>query len=137
AGPVPVVLLKATGVPTGHSTVKALPVTLTGSLKLIVMLPSVARFVAPLIGTVVVTWGAASVLKLNTKLAAIVSGGSLASASVTWAATTVTVQVTPLGKLLVGLSTKLLAGPVPVVLLKATGVPTGHSSVNALAVTFT
>src|SRR5688500_2976866 len=66
-----------------------------------------------------------------------VSGGSLVSASVTCAATTVTVQVTPLGRLALGLSTKLLAGPVPVMLLKPIGVPTGHSSVKALPVTFT
>src|SRR5690348_9880441 len=64
-----------------------------------------------------------------------VSGGSLESASVTCAATTVTVQTLPIGRLPVGSSVKLVAGPVPVVLLNATGVPAGHSSVKALAVT--
>ena len=40
--------------------------TLTGSEKLIVIVVFAARFVAPLAGTVVVTCGAASMVKLNT-----------------------------------------------------------------------
>src|SRR5690242_17191368 len=66
-----------------------------------------------------------------------VSGGSLASASLTLAAATVTVQTVPTSRLLLGVSVKLVAGPLPVVLVKATGVPVGHSTANALAVTFT
>src|SRR5262245_56622019 len=65
------------------------------------------------------------------------SGGSFASASVTCAATTPTVQVVPDGSVGVGSSTKLVAGPAPVVLVNATGVATGHSSVKAVPVTLT
>ena len=69
------------GVPTGHSIVNELVVAATLSLKLTVIVASVVTPVAPLVGVVVNTLGAASVVKLNVKLAAIVSGGSNASVS--------------------------------------------------------
>src|ERR1044071_7138885 len=52
-----------------------LPVTLTGSLNVILMLVLFACCVAPFVGVVAVTLGAASMLKLKTKLAAMLSGG--------------------------------------------------------------
>src|SRR5262245_2149846 len=58
------------------------------------------------------------------------------SVSVTWLATTVTVQVTPPRNGEVGCSTKLEAGEDGVT-VNALGVPTGHSSLNAVPVTFT
>src|SRR5215813_10846570 len=61
------------------------------------------------------------------------SGGSPASTSVTFEATTVTVQTVPTGKSEVGSSTKLLVPPGAAgVTLKVTGVETGHSTVNAV-----
>src|SRR5436305_9712546 len=57
------VTVKATGVPVGHSSLKAEAVTLTGSLKLIVTVVFGLTLVAPLAGVVVVTAGAASVVK--------------------------------------------------------------------------
>jgi hypothetical protein len=59
-----------------------------------------------------------------------------ASTSVTWLATTVTVQTAPPGRFAVGRNTKLAAGEAGVT-VKAIGVPTGHASVNAVPVTFT
>src|SRR6476469_226974 len=56
-----------------------LPVTLTGSLNVMLMLVLFACWVAPLVGVVAVTLGAASIVKLKTKLAAIASGGSFVS----------------------------------------------------------
>ena len=56
--------------------------------------------------------------------------------SVTCEATTVRVQATPPGRLAVGWSTKVVAGEAGVT-VKATGVPLGHSSVKADAVTLT
>src|SRR5436305_8175444 len=125
--------VNATGVPVGHSSLNAVPVTFTGSLKLIVTVVLGDTLVAPLVGTVEVTVGAASTVKLAVKSAVMCWP---ASTSVTWAATTVTVQTTPLGKGDVGCSTKLVAGE-GVVTEKATGVPVGHSSLNAEAVTLT
>src|SRR5215470_2903500 len=61
------------------------------------------------------------------------SGGSPASTSVTFDATTVTVQTVPTGKSEVGSRTKLLVPPGAAgVTLKAIGVETGHSIVNAV-----
>src|SRR5438105_302354 len=51
---------KVFGVPLGHSRLNELVEKVTGSLKLIVMLVFTATFVAPLVGTVVVTAGAVS-----------------------------------------------------------------------------
>ncbi len=75
-----------------------LPVTSTGSVNVRVSPASSATLPAPSAGTVDSTAGAASVVKANTKFAAIVSGGSLASWSVTWAANTVVVHVSPAAK---------------------------------------
>ena len=74
------------------------PVTFTGSLKVIVRLVFVVMLPAPLAGTVVATAGAASIENVKTWLAGIVSGGSLASWSVTCAANTVAVQLSPAAK---------------------------------------
>ena len=54
--------LKACGEPPGHSTEKELAVALTGSLKLTVRFALVETLLAPLVGTVLETLGAASVL---------------------------------------------------------------------------
>src|SRR5215207_4607600 len=80
-----------------------------------VMLVFVAICVAPLVGIVVVTAGGVSIVKAKTKLAAILSGGSLVSWSVTWAAKTVTVQVSPFVKSVFGLIVKMLGPPVTTV----------------------
>src|SRR6185369_1089490 len=57
-----------------------LPVTLTGSLNVTSMLVFAARLVAPLVGLVELTVGAASiVVKLKTKFANRLSGGSALS----------------------------------------------------------
>src|SRR6185295_13765827 len=61
------------------------------------------------------------------------SGGSPASTSVTFEATTVTVQIVPTGRSDVGSRTKLLTPPGAAgKTVKATGVATGHSTVNAV-----
>src|SRR6185369_17145278 len=77
----PVTTVSATlRVPLDEPTIwNQLPVTLTGSLNVSVMFVLFAICVAPLVGVVALTVGAASVLKLKTKLAAILSGGSSAS----------------------------------------------------------
>src|SRR5687767_980105 len=56
-----------------------LPVTLTGSLRVIVTFVLFGTTVAPLAGVVALTVGAVSVPKLKTKLAAMLSGGSFES----------------------------------------------------------
>src|SRR3954453_721354 len=89
--------------------------------------------VTPLVGTVVVTAGGASTVKLVESLAAMLRP---ASTSVTWVATTVTVQAMPPGRLAVGWSTNELAGEAGVT-VKPFGVPTGHSRVKAVPVTLT
>src|SRR5438477_216972 len=66
----------AIGVPAGHSSLKAVPVALTGSLKLIVIGVSIATGLAPATGRVLLTLGAASVVKVKTSSATILSGGS-------------------------------------------------------------
>jgi hypothetical protein len=58
--------VNARGEPTGHSSANELVLALTLSLKLTVIVALVATPVAPLAGVVLVTVGAASVLKLNT-----------------------------------------------------------------------
>jgi hypothetical protein len=75
----------------------------------------VATWVAPLVGIVVVTEGGVSIVKLKTKLAAMLSGGSFVSWSVTCAAKTVTVQVSPFVKSVLGLIVKMLGPPVTTV----------------------
>src|SRR5436305_6933404 len=84
------VTVNATGVPVGHSSLNAVPVTLTGSLKLIVIVVFGATLVAPLAGDFEETDGGASVVKVKTSSACIFVP---ASTSVTCDATTVTVQV--------------------------------------------
>ena len=58
--------------------------------------------------------GGAKVVKLNTRSEAIVSGGSLASWSATWAATIVTVQDSPCAKSTSGFSVKLCGPPLAI-----------------------
>src|SRR3954470_19561592 len=60
------VTVNATGVPVGHSSLNAVPVTFTGSLKFTVTVALSATPVAPLVGTVLVTEGGRSMVKLNT-----------------------------------------------------------------------
>src|SRR5689334_6437607 len=125
----------AAGIVTGlpQLSVTALANTVTLSLKLIVMVAFCATLTALFVGTVEVTDGAASVVNVNTKLAAMLSGGSPPSTSVTFAATTVTVHVVLKGKSAVGSSVKLLTPPgAGGVAVNATGVPTGHSTVHAV-----
>ena len=54
------------GTAPGQPIVTPPAATFTGSVKLIVIVVFAARFVAPFAGTVVVTCGAASIVKLNT-----------------------------------------------------------------------
>src|ERR1043166_8373569 len=61
------------------TSVNQLAVTFTGSLHVIVTSVLLATCVAPLFGTTVVTLGAWSIVKLKTKLAAMLSGGSFVS----------------------------------------------------------
>src|SRR6185503_11399195 len=104
------------GVATGHSTVNAVESRIfTFSLKLIVMFVLVATWVAPLVGIVVVTAGGVSMVKAKTKLAAMLSGGSSESWSVTCAAKIVTVQVSPAAKSAFGLIVKADGPPVTTV----------------------
>src|SRR6185369_6553167 len=115
-----------------------LPVTFTGSLNVTSMFVLVVWFTAPLVGVVVVTVGAESVVwKLKTKLASMLSGGSPLSWSVTCAARTVTVHDSPAVKSAVGLIVKVV-GP-PVTTVSATFfVPLVVQTIwNQLPVTFT
>ena len=135
-----VTTVKLTGEVAGHSRSKlvlaALAVVskLTDSLKLMVMLLVGSTDVAESAGVVVVTLGAASTLKVRTKFAAILFGGSLRSVSLTWAATTVNEHAAPCGKPPVGVSVIVLvfvAGKAGT-LLK--GTPAPQFRVKALAV---
>src|ERR1041385_6541375 len=114
-----------------------LPATFTGSLNVSVMFVLFATWVAPLVGVVALTVGAASIVKLKTKLAAMLSGGSSESWSVTWAAKTVTVQVSAAVKSAFGLIVNVV-GP-PVTTVSATlRVPLDVQTIwNQLPVTFT
>ena len=56
-----------------------LAATFTGSVNVMVRSPVVDAAVAPFVGTVAVTPGAASIVKLKTTFASIVSGGSFES----------------------------------------------------------
>src|SRR5262245_3617361 len=101
------------------------------------MLVLVATWVAPFVGMVVVTAGGVSMVKAKTKLAAMLSGGSFVSWSVTCAAKIVTVQVSPLVKSTFGLMVKVVGPPVTTV---AAGkrVPLVLQTIwNQLPVTFT
>src|SRR5215203_721615 len=80
------------------------------------MLVFVNWLVAPLVGVVLRTAGAASAAeKLNTKSALMLSGGSFVSWSETWAANTVTVQVSFVAKSTAGLTVKVVGPPVTTV----------------------
>jgi hypothetical protein len=59
-------VLNEIGVPVGHSRLKALPVALTDSLKLIAIPVPVLTLVAPSVGLVDVTVGGTSVVNENT-----------------------------------------------------------------------
>jgi hypothetical protein len=59
-------VVKLSGVPVGHSSVKALPVALTDLLKLIVIVELAFTSTAPFVGTVLVTVGGVSVVNENT-----------------------------------------------------------------------
>src|SRR5947208_8362690 len=63
------------------------------------------------------------------------SGGSTESTSLMFAATTVTEQIVPSGRLLVGSS--VIDEPGEPLTVKPSGVPAGHSSVNELVVAVT
>ena len=84
-----------------------------------------------------ITLGAASVVKVNRSSASGWSGGSVASASDTSAATTVTVHVAFAGRSDAGSRTNVVAGPAPVVFAKGTGVAPGQVSAKACGVTVT
>ncbi len=104
----------------GHSSPKVLAVMATDSLKFTVMLVLAATPVAPLLGTVLLTVGAASVVKLKVKSTAMLSGGSMVSTSVICVATTVVVQVSPGAKSALGLMVKVVGPPVTTVLALVT-----------------
>ena len=71
---------------------------------------------APLVGLVVETFGAASVVvKLKTKSAVMLSGGSIESWSLTWDAKTVVVQVSFCPKSTLGLIVNVVGPPVTTV----------------------
>ena len=63
--------------------------------------------------------GSSMVVKANEKLAAIWPGGSAESPSVTWLARTVTWQLVPPGRSVLGSSVKLVAGELPTSASKA------------------
>src|SRR5436190_477847 len=93
-----------------HEIVNEDAAALTASSKVTVTLPS--RDVVPaLAGVVAVTLGGLSVVDVQTKFANMLSGGSLLSLSLTCAANTVTVQVSPLVKSVVGSSENELGPP--------------------------
>src|SRR5688572_12200359 len=90
--------------------VKLAPLALTDSLKLIVTFVAAPMSVAPFVGVVELTDGAASIVNEKTKSAAMLFGGSNASTSVTPAARTVTVQVSPCVKSVSGFSVNVVCG---------------------------
>src|SRR6476620_9345633 len=111
--------------PAGHSIRKEPAFAFTCSLKLIWIVALAATPVAPLLGVVLVTCGAASVLNRIVRLAGIASGGSALSASVTLAATTVSRQLAPCGMPPVGVRVKTVAGEAD--RLNGIAVAAGHS----------
>src|SRR5262249_14209514 len=127
------VTVNATGVPVGHSSLNAVPVTFTCSLKLIVTVVFGGTVVAPLAGDVEETDAGRSVVNVKPSFGVLFWPVSV---SARWPAALVAVQATPLGRLAVGCSTKLVAGEAGVT-VNASGVPVGHSSLNAVPVTFT
>src|SRR5207244_8632520 len=77
----------------------------------------------------------AFVVKENVKSAAMWSGGSIRSVSLISSLWTVMVQTVPAGRFVVGVSVNVVAGDE--VCEKLSGVPVGHSIVNALLVALT
>jgi hypothetical protein len=124
----------ALGVAVGHSSLNAFAVTFTALLNETDGVTLASTAVSPLFGVVRVTLGGVSIV--NEKVE---SAPSLVPAtSETWAATTVTVHVVPAGRGAVGVNVNIVAGPGGDGLTEnAAGVPVGHSSLNALAPTFT
>src|SRR6476620_11650354 len=118
-------VLKVMFEPAGHSIRKEPAFAFTCSLKLIWIVALAATPVAPLLGVVLVTCGAASVLNRIVRLAGIASGGSALSASVTLAATTVSRQLAPCGMPPVGVRVKTVAGEAD--RLNGIAVAAGHS----------
>ena len=112
-------------------------VTVTGSVKLTTMVELARTPAAPLVGVVVVTAGGASVVKLKTWFAAIVSGGSSRSLSVTCAANTVAVHTSLTAKSVFGSMVKVI-GPPPTTELATVRVPlAAHAISNQEPVTVT
>src|SRR5690606_37101604 len=88
--------------PFTQASEKEAVVTFTGSVNVTTRLLPVEIPIAPLAGLLASTAGASSTLKVSVKLAAMLSGGSLVSVSVTLAAKTVRVQVSPGFKAAIG-----------------------------------
>jgi hypothetical protein len=128
-------MVKASGVPVGHSSVNAVPVTITALLKVTETVLLGDTSVAPLVGLVEATVGGVSMVKLQVKSLA---SGVPALTSVTWLAATVAVQTTPAGRFALGVKVKELAPPGGAgEIVKLSGVPLGHWRVNAVPVTLT
>jgi hypothetical protein len=126
--------VNASGVPVGQDSVNALPVTFTGLLNVTDGVALASTPVAPSAGVVPDTVGGVSIV--NEKLWS--ASSAVPVESVTCEATTVTVHVTPAGSGPDGASANVLAPPGGLGdSANASGVPAGHSSLNALAVTFT
>ncbi len=99
----------------GHTIWNQFPVTSTGSENVTVRFAVVVTPVAPPVGTVALTDGAWSVENDTTWSAAIASGGSPASWSVTWAAIVVHVQLSPRAKSAFGSMVKVVGPPLTTV----------------------
>src|SRR6185436_13882428 len=84
-----------------HEIVNDEPVALTASLNVTVT-SELGPPMPPFVGVVAVTVGAASVVNEKMKFASMLSGGSFASASLTWFASTVTVHVSNCAKSTLG-----------------------------------
>src|SRR5262249_2482599 len=122
------------GVPVGHSTWNAPASAVTGSSPLMGIAALGGTFVAGLTGLVVGTDRAGSpVVKLEGWSATSGSGGSALSASGTWAAARVTVQLDVAGRFAFGVSVIVLV-PLPP---SEYGWAAGQAMVNELVVTST
>lgn len=97
-----------------QTIVNQVPETVTGSENVTVT-SVVVVVVAPSIGVVAVTAGAASIVKPKATSAASVSGGSPASTSLTAAAAIVTVQASPATKSAFGSMVNVVGPPVTTV----------------------
>ena len=126
--------VKVSDVPVGHSSLKAVPVTLTALLKLTTTVVDASTDVAPLVGVVLLTVGGESVVKEAVEFAAMCVPARLAIC----AATAVATQVVPAGRFAEGVSVNVVAPPGgDGESVNAFEVPEGHSRVKAEAVTFT